>query len=349
MRSLVSLVALAAAPLAAQQPVRQPLRGAEVAVYNLAGTLRVEGATGGGADVVVNITLAGPDASDLKVVTDPIDGRETLRVQYPGDEVVYPALGRGSRTELRVHEDGTFGGDRGRRGRGSRAVRIRGSGDGVEAWADLTVTVPRGKTVSVHLAVGEVVVSNVEGDLEVDVASANITATRTRGALRLDTGSGDITVTEASGAIDLDAGSGSIRATTIRGGPLRLDTGSGDVDVTDAEVTTLEIDTGSGDVTAERIGARTITIDTGSGAVELSLTADVDQLGIDTGSGDVTLTVPATLGAEVDIETSSGEIDLAFPIDVRRVERDRIQGRIGDGAGRISVETGSGDIRLIRS
>src|SRR5260221_2823754 len=35
-------------------------------------------------------------------------GRETLRVIYPDDEIVYRELGRGSNTTLRVRDDGTF-------------------------------------------------------------------------------------------------------------------------------------------------------------------------------------------------------------------------------------------------
>ena len=58
--------------------------------------------------------------------------------------------------------------------------------------------------------------------------------------------------------------------------------------------------------------------------------------------------MPAALGAEIEIDTSSGEIDLGFAIEVRQVERDRLVGRIGDGLGRMRLDTGSGDVRLMR-
>ncbi len=56
--------------------------------------------------------------------------------------------------------------------------------------------------------------------------------------------------------------------------------------------------------------------------------------------------LPAELGAEVDIETGSGGIDMDFPIMVTRQSRDELRGRIGDGQGRIVIDTGSGSVRV---
>ena len=86
--------------LAAQQPERRTLAGSHVAIYNLAGVMRLERGTG--SDVVVELTRGGPDAGKLLIATGPLRGRETLRVLYPDDEIVYRELGRGSNTTLRV-------------------------------------------------------------------------------------------------------------------------------------------------------------------------------------------------------------------------------------------------------
>jgi DUF4097 and DUF4098 domain-containing protein YvlB len=83
--------------------------------------------------------------------------------------------------------------------------------------------------------------------------------------------------------------------------------------------------------------------------VDVALTATFSSLSIETGSGDVTLKVPPTVGAEVDLETGSGDIDLGgLTLQVRRIEQDHITGTLGDGKGRLSVETGSGDVRLVK-
>jgi putative component of toxin-antitoxin plasmid stabilization module len=343
MRSLLvsGLLCTATAAAAAQQPTRYVLRG-EAAIYNLAGQVRIQGGTG--SDVQVEVTLGGGDAGRLRVQTGPIDDRETLRVIYPGDEVTYRRGSGRSSTELHVRDDGTFSDGRGR----GRKVRIRNYGDGIDAWADLVVSVPAGRKVAVRLAVGEATVANVNGNILVDVHAADVTAEHTAGILTLDTGSGDITARDIQGEVLLDTGSGNVTATGVRGGVLTLDTGSGDVTVAQADVTELRIDTGSGDVDATGVRARTVMIDTGSGQVSLTLLTDVDDVEIDTGSGDVTLTVPAALGAEIEIDTSSGDIDLGFAIEVRQVQRDHLIGRIGDGVGRMRLDTGSGDVRLLR-
>lgn len=343
--ALFAATTLAPTLVAGQQPVRQTLRGDSVAVYNLAGTLRVEGGTG--SDVTVDITLRGSDGDQLRAESAPIRGRATLVVRYPSDDVRYPAMGRDSRTELRVRDDGTFFGDGGNR-RG-REVVISGRSGEIEAWADLLVRVPRGKTVAVYLAVGEANVSNVDGHLVVDVASADIHAERTRGTLVLDTGSGNVNLTDAEGDITLDTGSGNVQAAKVRGSQLLIDTGSGDVDVTEVSVSELSIDTGSGDVTARGVSAKNVTIDTGSGGIDLALRTDVEEVTLDTGSGSVTLAVPEALGAELEIDTGSGDIEFTFPVQARQLEHDHFVGRLGDGKGRIMIDTSSGDVRVVKT
>ena len=352
-RGIRASVALAATVLVpalsvAQTPERRTLSGNDVAVYNLAGVMRVEGGTG--SDVTVEITRGGRDGSRLTVESGSVRGREALRVVYPDRRIVYrqgesQRWGR-SRTTLHVDDDGTFNDGRSDDG---RRVEIVSSGDGLDAYADVRVLVPRGKRVSVFLGVGEARIENVEGDLTVDVSAASVTANRTRGRLFLDTGSGEVRVTDAEGTVELDTGSGGVEVTNVRGESLRMDTGSGRLRGTDITVNDLELDTGSGGVRLARVQSRRINLDTGSGSVELDLRADVESLRIDSGSGGVTLGIPESLGAEIRIDTGSGGIDTDIPIQVKRTERNFLSGSIGDGKGEIIIDTGSGGVRLRRS
>ncbi len=328
LRTMAPALALAAgllgrSPAAAQESYR--VSGREVAVYNLAGHVRM--VAGSGSDVQVVVSTGGKDAGRLKVVTGEVDGRPSLRVVYPEDRVVYPALGRGSRTQVSVDEDGVFGVHG--RSRGDR-VTVAGSGGGMEAWADLEVQVPRGKDVTLHLAAGDTEVEGVEATVRVDAGSGSVSARRVRGALSLDTGSGSVTVSDVEGAVEVDTGSGGVKGAGIRGASLKVGTGSGSIELTG-------------------VAASEVLLDTGSGSVELELLEDVDRLDVDTGSGSVTIRVPESLGAEVELDTGSGGIDLGVPVEVRSVKRDYLLGRLGDGKGHIHVETGSGGVRLARS
>ena len=82
--------------------------------------------------------------------------------------------------------------------------------------------------------------------------------------------------------------------------------------------------------------------------MELGLLSDVNSLDVETGSGGVRVTVPAAFGAQLDIDTGSGSIDVELPVDNPRGDRDSLTGSVGDGNGRVKIETGSGGVRIRR-
>lgn len=349
MRSVIVIgAALAAAPaVAGQAPQRYTVAGDNVAIYNLAGVVRLEGGPAG--DVVVEVTRGGGDAAKLRIETGPIGSRQTLRVIYPDDDVVYSAMGYRGSTTLDVRDDGTFSGDRHEGGRGHR-VRISDDGSGLDAHADLRILIPAGRRIAVYLAVGKMTATNVAGDVKLDVSSADVAANGMKGSLSVDAGSGDVRVTDVAGDLNLDTGSGDVVVSGAKGDNLLIDTGSGDVTLDHAEGRSLKIDTGSGNADATAVTADDLIIDTGSGDVTLELQAGGGSIDIDTGSGGVTLTLPGAYGADVVLDTGSGEIDLGgISVTVRKLAEDHIEGRIGDGKGRLHVETGSGDVRLKRA
>lgn len=343
-RLLVLTLALGAylAPqlVEAQEEVR--LQGQDVAVYNLAGEIEI--VSGGGSDVVVQVMRGGGDADQLSVETIQVDGRETLVVRYPDDRIIYSEMGRNSRTQLRVRSDGTFGD--GGRIRGDE-VEIRGSGRGLEAWADLRITVPSGKELAVYLAVGEAEATDLTADLLIDTGSGRIRAFGITGNVDLDTGSGSVVAEGIRGDLNIDTGSGSVRVADVEGDDVMLDTGSGGVEANGIRASRVEVDTGSGEISLSAVSSPDVYLDTGSGRVEVDLLQDVNDLVIDTGSGSVVIRMPAGVGAEVEVDTGSGGIDVDIPLEVRQVRRNYIRGLLGDGRGRIRVDTGSGSVRLI--
>lgn len=333
--AVIGILALTAAPVDAQQ--RFNLTGDEVVIYNIAGQLRVERGTS--SHVEVEVTPRGDDAGRLRVETGPIRDRSSLRVIYPAERIRYSGEGWRGNTTLRVRGDGTFGS-------GGRRVRV-GSGGGLDAHADLVVRIPAGKRVALMLGVGEVRGSDLEGDLVIDVAAANVSIGGFRGALLIDTGSGRVEATDVVGALSIDTGSGSVEARRVRGERLHIDTGSGGVSGGEIEVDHLIVDTGSGSIKLEGVGAPRLKLDTGSGRIEASLTRDIDDGRIDTGSGSVRLEVPSTFGARLDIDTGSGSIDVdGLRLEVFERGRTELKASVGDGQGRLVIDTGSGGVRI---
>jgi lia operon protein LiaG len=339
--------ALGSLRLDAQSVERRSLPGDDVAIYNLVGKIRVE--AGNGSDVVAEVTRLGDDAAKLSIETGKVRGRESLRVIYPERRILFKddRHNWSSRTQISVDDDGTFG-DQSGDWRGDR-YEITGTGRGMDARAEVRVLVPRGKRVAIYLGAGEATVNNVDGDIHVDVSAADVTTTNTRGSLNLDTGSGEVSVTDARGEITLDSGSGSVRMTRVNATTLRLDSGSGSVRGATIEADDLSVDSGSGSITLRGVKAPDINLDSGSGSVELELLADVESMKIDAGSGSITIGVPESLGAELSIETGSGGIDIDIPMTVTRKSRDYLIGRLGDGRGRMAIESGSGGVRIRRS
>jgi hypothetical protein len=344
----LAIVFLLATPASAQKAERFALPGDDVAVYNLAGSLKVEPGTD---SVSVDVVRGGPDAGRLRIERGEVEGRETLRVVYPARTIDYSGLEPGSSTTLKVREDGTFGdgGEHGRDRNRGETVRIARGGGGLGAHADLTVRVPAGRRVSLYLAVGSVSIANVDGEILVHGHSAPVTATGTRGTLALDVGSGPVRVSGAAGDLSVDTGSGPVEVSGFAGDELSIDTGSGQVTGSDLRAGSIHIDTGSGDIELTAVTCPELALETGSGGIAAEVRGPVRDLALETGSGDISVRAPGSLAGEVEIETSSGEIETDFPIQVTRHARDHVVGRIGQGAGRVAIETGSGDVRLLRS
>ncbi|HUG39744.1 MAG TPA: DUF4097 family beta strand repeat-containing protein [Longimicrobiales bacterium] len=338
-----ALSALALSPASAQE--RYDVGGDRVAIYNLAGAISVTPASG--RAVTVDVRRGGGDASGLRVEVGEVGGVQALRVIYPSDRVVYdPGSWRGN-TELRVRPDGTWDNREVWRSRGDR-VRVSSRGSGMEAHADLTIGVPRGQRIEVYLAVGRITAENVDGHVLLDTHSGGVSARAMSGFLRVDTGSGSVEVLGMQGDLEVDTGSGSVRVRDVRGQEIALDTGSGSVEADGLFASRIEIDTGSGRIDLLRSSAREVRLDTGSGSVEAELSGEIADLEVDTGSGSVSLRLPENLSATLAIETGSGGIEVDFPVSITRRARDELRGQIGDGRGRIVVDTGSGSIRLRR-
>lgn len=342
--ALALLPALMAPPAAAQS---YKLTGDDVAIWNPAGEVRVEATTGNQVEVVV--TLAGRDAGELTVSTEAVSGRPSLRVLYPGNRIVSPPMGRWSNTNTSIRNDGTWGGNRGSSWFGDRRITVKGSGDGIEGWADMVVRVPKGRTVSVYTLAGGGEIHGVDGRLHFDGGSGGVSASQCRNQLTIDVGSGGVQVADFAGNLSVDTGSGSIRADGIRGPNARLDTGSGGVTGDGIVVDDLNVDTGSGSVEISGLDAKRARVDTGSGGVDIALLTDAPDLMIDTGSGSVRVSAPRTFSARLHLETGSGGIRSELPLTVDEKDHGILRGTVGAGTGSVRVDTGSGSVSILAS
>jgi DUF4097 and DUF4098 domain-containing protein YvlB len=167
--------------------------------------------------------------------------------------------------------------------------------------------------------------NNVRGDVRFEVEVPRGTAYTFED---ISSSSGDVRVANISGDLRAHSSSGNVKVFDVNGS-VRASSSSGNVEVTNA----------SGEVDAK----------TSSGEVEarLSTLKPGGTYNFESSSGNVTVTVPATLDADVSMSTSSGSIGCEFPISVQgRLYSNKVNGRIGNGSGRLRLDTSSGNVNL---
>lgn len=180
--------------------------------------------------------------------------------------------------------------------------------------ADVSIAVPHHTPATLRLVSGSLVASALRAGADVDVTS------------------GRVTLLGLTGRVHAKMVSGPVEALGL-GGEVRLQTVSGELVMAES--------------TAERVYAQTI-----SG----SITADLDspphqtEINLETISGEVTARVREDSDLDVHLYAVSGRVTSAFA-DVRNTaspgRRNSASGRLGTGAGRLRVNTTSGNISLL--
>jgi Putative adhesin len=180
--------------------------------------------------------------------------------------------------------------------------------------ADVSIAVPHHAPATLRLTSGSLVASALRASTDVDVTS------------------GRVTLLGLAGRVNAKMVSGPVEALGL-GGEVRLQTVSGELVMAES--------------TAERVYAQTI-----SG----SITADLDnppvhtEVNLTTISGEVTARVREDSDLDVHLYAVSGRVTSAFP-SVRNTgspgRRNSASGQLGSGAGRLRVNTTSGNISLL--
>ena len=197
------------------------------------------------------------------------------------------------------------------------------------------VSVPVGTRVLTKTLSGETTIRAVKGQVEAQSIS------------------GDIDVSDANERVNIESVSGEVIAARVTGN-LRLTSVSGNVDLNTA-TGDVEVETVSGEITLSGLKSRFVRSETTSGDIEFD--GSVDPAGryeFRAHSGDLRITLPPTVGASVDVETFSGSINSDFRIVLEPGDRamgvspKRFDFKVGDGSARVSLESFSGDIRIVR-
>ncbi len=215
---------------------------------------------------------------------------------------------------------------------GVSRVRLGVEGDrGRPGEARFEVSVPRGTRV---------LMNSVSGDLY---------SSGTRSELNVESVSGDIEVSEVSRRLSVVSVSGSQRIANVAG-DVRAAAVSGRIEMSNVE----------GDIEAGSVSGRLVLLDVrskfvkaGSVSGRVVFAGSIDPAGryeFESHSGSIRLAVPENTGAMLRVETFSGHVESDFPVTLQpnRGSQNRFEFQIGNGRARISAESFSGSINIIR-
>ncbi|NIP24300.1 MAG: DUF4097 family beta strand repeat protein [Phycisphaerae bacterium] len=147
--------------------------------------------------------------------------------------------------------------------------------------------------------------------------------------LLLGTHNGSVTVSNIQGKVDGTTHNGRVKASEVSG--------------------EIKLKTHNGGVTCDGISGNAW-MRTHNGSIKTSYTADapnVCEILLRTHNGSIDLKTPPNISAAVDVSTHNGSIKTDLPITVRgTVSKKRLQGKIGEGLGKLELSTHNGSIKI---
>jgi len=252
-------------------------------------------------------------------------------------------------------------------------------GDFHEGRFDITLQVPSKCPLSVVAQRGDLEVSQLHSDLDLEANHGGISAEQITGDAILRPHRNDVTVKNVTGNVTIDGDVGDSTVSEIAGS-LTFSTGfSGDIELshiagplhfkssrTDLQLGKLEGDLNmdSGDLRANSItGPFTLTtqtkdvhlddvsgsirIDDRRGDIEVQAKAPLGNVDISTTGGEISVSLPAQPGFQVDAESDSGEIQSDYSLSINnQTNNATASGSVGKGGPQVRLRTNRGTIQI---
>jgi hypothetical protein len=203
-------------------------------------------------------------------------------------------------------------------------------GDSRMAPTTLELHVPKAASLDVDVISAPLVIDGMDGgSIEVNTVSGKARVNARTPSLKVDSVSGGIELAGHAERADLQSVSGEILAPSL-GNDVKLQTISGRIQAAGGPWQKLELSTVSGDV---------------------QLTGGLfpdGVLNIDSMSGDVQWLLPADTSGNLHASSFSGDLrsDFGAPKEPEHGPGSSLDVRLGDGRGKINIETFSGDLRI---
>jgi hypothetical protein len=225
-------------------------------------------------------------------------------------------------------------------------IRVGGAGLHTNAVVfNYSITVPPETEIHAASGSGSIAMTGVKGPVSATTGSANISLSNLAGDVQAHSGSGTISLASIQGQVHATTGSGDIAIASVHG-DVRIQTGSGVIRIA-SPAGAVVASTGSGSVSVAD-AMEDLRLRSGSG--NIAVTGDPQggtYWDFHTSSGNVALQVTPKASFRFYAKTNSGDIDAAIPVVMEGTAgKHALRARIGDGKGRVEVETSSGNVAL---
>jgi DUF4097 and DUF4098 domain-containing protein YvlB len=210
-----------------------------------------------------------------------------------------------------------------------------------------------GSSITVKSSSGSITSEIIKGPAQLTTSYGSITCTdMSDGDLKLKTNSGKIRLSNASfSECNAHTSYGSIVSDQLKGKLIKLHSGSGSINLTDSSADTTSLSTSYGRITCRQITTNEISAKSGSGNLDIECSDSTpDEIVADlvTSYGSIDFTAPQNFAGRVDLSTSYGSVKTSRPITISgKISKKNLSGTIGEGTGKLHLQTSSGSINLL--
>ena len=190
------------------------------------------------------------------------------------------------------------------------------------------VVLPENYNAKVTTAGGDILLSSLNGRIELHSSGGDIKLRNTKGETSVSTSGGDVSSTNSTGNLEFKTSGGDVNIKKFNGN-VDASTSGGDI----------YLDGSNGKVSAHTSGG------------EVILNYNGENYGIDLGSsgGDVKVNLPAGFAADAKMYASGGDITCNFPTtNVQNISSHKYEAELNNGGNPLVVKSSGGDI-VVRS
>lgn len=182
--------------------------------------------------------------------------------------------------------------------------------------------------------------------LDIKLDSGDLKVTNTKAGCKVNSRHGDVSLQGVEGEVSISTGAGDVSIRDSNCNSVAAETKSGDVEV--QRVTSqINIRSANGDIACREINSKQVTLEAVNGDITLDFASPTDGAhSVRSVSGDILVDLASGSNLRVSLATLSGEVHNRTKLEDEAKSKDRVTGRMGEGAGTIDVSAISGDVTL---